>query len=110
MTGTPAYDAGFAWVSAPRCGLRTSVACRAVTELPGIAVASEAVHSFDSERNALPTGRADGSEANAYGVGVGFGSSFAAQSPELKSVNNVYPFHGMAFITNGALAVKAFGS
>src|SRR5688572_12822714 len=45
-----------------------------------------------------------------YGVTFGLGSSFIAHSPELKSVNNTCPFHGIAFITNGALAVCPFGS
>src|SRR5687768_7906133 len=38
------------------------------------------------------------------------GSSFAAHSPELKSVKSTFPFHGIAFITNGALAVNPLGS
>ncbi|MND01155.1 hypothetical protein D3C83_200320 [compost metagenome] len=32
-------------------------------------------------------------------------SSFAAHKPLLKSVKSTWPFHGIAFITNGALAV-----
>ncbi len=36
---------------------------------------------------------------------TGLGSSFAAQSPELKSVKRMRPFHGIAFMTNGALGV-----
>ena len=40
----------------------------------------------------------------AHGVSV-FGSSFAAQSPLLKSVKRMCPFHGIAFITKGAFGV-----
>ena len=49
-------------------------------------------------------------DATPQGVVGCFGSSFAAQRPELKSVNSTRPFHGIAFITNGAFAVKPFGS
>jgi hypothetical protein len=44
--------------------------------------------------------------ANVFRYGTtGLGSSFAAHRPELKSVNSTLPFHGIAFITNGAFAV-----
>ena len=36
---------------------------------------------------------------------AGTGSSFAAHRPLLKSVNSTWPFHGIAFMTNGAFAV-----
>ena len=45
-----------------------------------------------------------------YGTTGVIGSSFAAHSPELKSVKSVWPFHGMAFMTNDAFAVNALGS
>ena len=40
-----------------------------------------------------------------YGTTGALGSSFADQSPLLKSVKRMCPFHGIAFITNEALAV-----
>jgi len=45
-----------------------------------------------------------------YGVSASLGCTRAAQSPELKSVNSTWPFHGMAFITNDAFGVNPVGS
>ncbi len=44
-------------------------------------------------------------DRNAYCSTFGFGSSLAAHSPLLKSEKSTCPFHGIAFITNGALGV-----
>ncbi len=44
-------------------------------------------------------------DRNVYCSTFGFGSSLAAHRPLLKSEKSTCPFHGIAFITNGALGV-----
>ena len=52
-----------------------------------------------------PVLRRDVLSTNDYCITFGFGSSLAAHSPLLKSEKSTCPFHGIAFITNGALGV-----